>query len=131
MKPLFENVDCVSMRVPSIEEGLAFYRDKLGLKLFWRTEKSCGLGMENGVVEFVLTTEDNLMVDLKVDDVEQALQVFVEAGGKVEVEPFDIDIGKCAVVADPWGNEYCILDMSKGAYDTNSDGTVSGVSKKS
>lgn len=129
-KPLFEGVDCVSMCVADLDEGLKFYQDALGLKLLWRAEKSCGLGMETGITEFVLTTDDNLMVDLKVEDVEKALPVFVEAGGVVEEGPFDIDIGKCAVVADPWGNRYCILDMTKGTYDTNADGTVSGVSKK-
>lgn len=70
------------------------------------------------------------MVDIKVENVEKALAVFVKAGGKVEDGPFDIDIGKCAVVADPWGNRYCLLDMTKGTYDTTSEGVVSGVSKK-
>lgn len=129
-QPLFENVDCVSMCVPDLDEGLRFYRDKLGLKLLWRTEKSCGLGMKNGVAEFVLTTDDNLMVDMKVADVEKALPIFLAAGGKVEDGPFDINIGKCAVVVDPWGNRYCILDTTKGTYDANEDGAVKGVSKK-
>lgn len=31
----------------------------------------------------------------------------------------DIDIGKCAVVSDRWGNRYYILDMTKGTYDTD------------
>lgn len=128
--PLFEGVDCVQMCVPSIEEGLAFYRDVLGMRLLWRTETSCGLEMADGAAELVLTTADNLMVDIKVGSVEAALPVFAAAGGKIEEGPFDIDIGKCAVLADPWGNRYCILDTTKGTYDTDDDGTVSGVSKK-
>lgn len=128
--PLFENVDCVSMTVSDLDKGLEFYRDALGLKLLWRTEKSCGLGMKEGITEFVLTTDDNLMVDMKVANVESAIQLFAKAGGEVKVAPFDIDIGKCAVVADPWGNQYCILDTTKGTYDTDIDGTVSGVSQK-
>ncbi len=128
--PFFEGVDCVSMCVSDLEEGLRFYRDALGLELLWRTEKACGLGMKEGKTEFVLTTDDNLMVDMKVENVEKAAAKFAQAGGVVEDGPFDIDIGKCAVVADPWGNRYCILDTSKGTYDTDDKGAASGVSKK-
>ena len=93
-------------------------------------EKVCGLGMKEGQAELVISEEDYLMVDLKVDDVEKAAELLVRAGGKIEDGPFDIEIGKCAVVVDPWGNRYCILDLTKGTFDTNSDGMVSGVSKK-
>ena len=127
---LFENVDCVHLRVTDLEEGLKFYRDKLGMKMLWRTGASCGLGMESGPTEIVLSTEELVMVDIKVGEVEKALKVFVEAGGKIEEGPFAIDIGQCAVVVDPWDNKYCLLDTTKGTYDTASDGSVSGVSKK-
>ncbi len=129
-QPLFDGVDCVHLRVADIDSGLAFYRDALGLKLLWRMEKVCGLGMKEGQAELVISEEDYLMVDLKVDDVEKAAELLVRAGGKIEDGPFDIEIGKCAVVVDPWGNRYCILDLTKGTFDTNSDGMVSGVSKK-
>lgn len=129
-EPLFDGVDCIHLRVADIESGLAFYGDALGLKLLWRTEKACGLGMKEGRAEVVISEEDYLMVDLKVDDVEKATELLTQAGGKIENGPFDIDIGKCAVVVDPWGNRYCILDLTKGTFDTNPDGTVSGVSKK-
>lgn len=127
---LFRNIDCIHIHVLNLEDGLAFYRDRLGLRLLWRTDDACGLGMEADVTEIVISTEDYLPVDVKVDDVSAALAEFVKAGGKVKEGPFDIDIGKCAVVADPWGNEYCLLDTSKGTYDTNLDGSVKGVSKK-
>ena len=128
--PMFENVDCIQMYVDDLDKGLAFYRDALGLKLLWRTDKSCGLGMERGIAEVVLTLEHNDMVDLKVHDVESELPRFLDAGGKIIYGPFDIDIGKCAVVPDPWDNQYCILDMTKGTYDTDCNSTVNGVSKK-
>lgn len=127
---LFDGIDCVHMRVANLESGLDFYQNALGLKLLWRTENACGLGMNTGNTELVISGEDYIMVDIKVENVEKALAVFVKAGGKVEDGPFDIDIGKCAVVADPWGNRYCLLDMTKGTYDTTSEGVVSGVSKK-
>lgn len=129
-KPLFENVDCISMTVDDLDAGLRFYRDALGLKLLWRAEGSCGLGMPNGVAELVLTAARNPMVDLKVDSVAEALPRFTAAGGTVEYGPFEIAIGQCAVVVDPWGNRYCVLDMTKGTYDVDDTGAVQGVSQK-
>ncbi|NMA33276.1 MAG: bleomycin resistance protein [Clostridiaceae bacterium] len=130
LSPLFENVDCVSFYVDDIDEGLTFYQKALGLRLLWRTENACGLGMQNGITELVLVTQHNPMVDMKVDSVEKALPEFIKAGGKLEYGPFDIDIGKCAVVSDPWENRYCILDMSKGTYDVDENGNVINVSVK-
>lgn len=128
---VFENIDCIHLRVADLDEGMGLYRDALGLSLLWRTEKACGLGMTKDVTEIVLSAQDLLMVDVKVADVEQAVALFVAAGGSVNEGPFEIDVGKCAVVTDPWGNSYCLLDTSKGTYDTNQDGTVNGVSQKS
>lgn len=127
-KPLFENVDCISMYVDDLDAGLEFYQRALGLSLLWRTEGSCGLGMPNGVAEIVLVTEHNPMVNLKVESVDEALSHITQAGGTVEYGPFDIDIGRCAVVIDPFGNRYCILDMTKGTYDVDEAGNVIGVS---
>lgn len=129
-KNILKDVDCVHLHVANLDDGLAFYRDELGLKMLWRTDAACGLGTENGSTEIVLSTEDLTTIDMKVDNVSDALEKFVSAGGKLLDGPFDIDIGKCAVVADPWGNEYCLLDTTKGTYDTDADGVVSGVSKK-
>lgn len=129
-RPLFENVDCVMVKVPDLDEGLKFYQEALGLKMLWRTTTACGLGMKVGVTEFVLSTGNEFEVDLKVEDVEQAVLEFVKAGGKVMFGPFEINIGKCAVVMDPWGNQYSLLDTTKGTCDTDADGIVSGVSKK-
>lgn len=126
MESLFQNVDCVSFYVDDIDEGIAFY-SALGLKLLWRAADSCGLGMSNDITEVVLVTERNPVAQFKVESVEQALPVFEQAGGRVELAAFDIDIGKCAVVSDRWGNRYCLLDMTKGTYTTDAQGNVIGV----
>ena len=52
--------------------------------------------------------------------------VLCEAGGKVVVPPFGIQIGRCAVVQDPWGNEFVLLDASKGLLVTDEEGNVIG-----
>lgn len=126
---MFEDVDCIHLCVSNLEEGLKFYRDSLGLKLLWRTDTACGLGTQKGSTEILLSAKDFVKVDLRVKNVETALGSFVQAGGKLEDGPFDIDIGKCAVVTDPWGNKYCLLDTSNGTYDTATDGKVKGISK--
>lgn len=128
--PIFTNVDCVSLYIDDLDEGIRFYSKALGLRLLWRSGDSCGLGMPEGVAEVVLSTKKNPTVDFKVESVEAALARFISNGGACEYGPFDIDIGKCAVVRDRWGNQYCILDMSKGTYDTDESGNVTGVSRK-
>lgn len=128
MSSLFQNVDCISFYVGDIDEGIKFY-SALGMKLLWRADASCGLGMDNDVTEVVLVTEHNPVAQFKVQSVEEALPVFLRAGGKIELGPFDIDIGKCAVVSDLWDNRYCLLDMTKGMYTTDAQGNVTGVSK--
>ena len=57
---------------------------------------------------------------------EEAASRFVEAGGSIVAGPFDIKIGKCVVVADPWGNKLVLLDSTKGALKTDEDGLVVG-----
>lgn len=126
-KSLFTKVDCFRLYVPDVDEGLKFYRDSLGLKLIWRTETAIGLGMDKDVTEIVIHNErEGQEVDLMVESVESAIKTIVEAGGKVLVGPFDIKIGKCAVIEDPWSNQYVILDSSKGTFITDDDGNVIG-----
>ena len=43
---LIGGVDAVLVRAPSLDEGLAFYRDALGHALLWRTADAAGLAME-------------------------------------------------------------------------------------
>ena len=125
--PLFRKVDCVRMPVANLEAALAFYRDALGHELNWRTATSAGLRTPDSDAEIVIHTEGNPPeVDLLVDSVEAAATRFVAAGGRIVTGPFDIAIGRCAVVADPWGNVLVMLDMTKGKLVTDTDGNVIG-----
>lgn len=127
---LFNNVDCVHLKVDNLDNGISFYCSSLGLKLLWRTEHACGLGCQNDITEVVLNDDMDLTFDIKVDDVLKAIPKFEKAGGTIEYGPFEVDIGKCVLVKDMWGNRYCLLDMSKGTYDTDEFGKAIGVSKK-
>ena len=124
---LLRKVDCIRLYVPDLEAGLSFYRDRLGHELIWRTETAAGLRLPESEAELVLQTEDQRQeVDLLVDSADEAAKQIERSGGKVTVPPFDIQIGRCVVVEDPWGNPLVLLDASKGLLATDSEGNVIG-----
>jgi lactoylglutathione lyase len=126
-RPLLRKVDCLRIYVPGLEAGLAFYRDKLGHELIWRTATAAGLRLPETDAELVIQTEDQRQeIDLLVDSADDAAKFIEQAGGIVIVPPFDIQIGRCVVVEDPWGNPLVLLDMSKGSLTTDAEGNVLG-----
>jgi lactoylglutathione lyase len=126
-RPLIRTVDCVRLYVADLESGLAYYRDQLGHELVWRTAEEAGLRMGSTPVEIVLhTTSQRPEIDLKVDSADEGAARVQAAGGQIVVPPFDIQIGRAAVVQDPWGNEYVLLDDSKGLLVTDEQGNVIG-----
>jgi adenosylhomocysteine nucleosidase len=123
--PLFKKVDCLRLPVSDLESGLAFYRDKLGQVLIWRTDEAAGLRMPGSEAELVIHPgPEPQEVDLSVESADQAAQRFEAAGGAIIVPPFDIKIGRCCVVRDPWGNQLVLLDTSKGLLVTDKEGNV-------
>ncbi|MEO5886250.1 MAG: VOC family protein [Anaerolineales bacterium] len=127
MKPLIRKVDCLRLYVPDLEAGLAFYRDRLGHELIWRSATAVGLRLADTDAELVIQTEEQRQeIDLLVDSADDAAAFIEESGGKVTVQPFDIQIGRCAVVEDPWGNPLVLLDISKGLLATDSEGNIIG-----
>lgn len=121
---LLKCVDYIELYVPDLEEGVNYY-SKLGLKVLWKNDTSVGMGMEDDSEEILLQNERKKMnVDFKVESVINAVDKIKEIGGEIIYGPFDIPIGKCAVVRDKWSNEYVILDMTKGRYVTDKDGNI-------
>lgn len=124
MPALFRQIDCHSLPVPDLSEGISFYQ-ALGHELIWRTDTCAGLKL--GDSELVLHTDDRpIETDLLVDSVEDAVETFKKAGGSVLRDPFDIEIGRCAVVLDPWKNPLVILDQSKGVFEVDCERNVTG-----
>lgn len=125
--PLFQKVDCLLLYVPDLEAALAFYRDRLGHPLIWHTADAAGLRMPGTDTELVLRVgTDSKEVDLLVESADTAAVEFAQAGGEIVVPPFDIQIGRCTVVQDPWGHELVLLDTSKGLLRTDEKGNVIG-----
>lgn len=131
MAKIFKNIDCIELYVSDINEGIQYYCDSMGLKLLWRNEDMVGLGMENDITEIVLQSQrKQVLVDIKVESMDESIEKIKEAGGTVEYGPFDVPIGRCAVILDKWDNKYVVLDMTKGRYVTDEDGNVTGVRKE-
>lgn len=124
---MFQKIDCVRIHVSSVDAALAFYQEKLGLELAWRRgESEAGLKLQNSDTELVLVREEleHAEVDVLVRKVDQDARDFQNKGGKIVVKPFDIPVGRCAVVQDPWNNEFALLDLSKGLLKTDSKNNV-------
>jgi predicted enzyme related to lactoylglutathione lyase len=113
-EPLLRAVDAVVVRVPSLEEGLAFYHDALGHSQLWRTDTLLGLGFGDSETELVLALDTGPETDLLVESVEEAVARITEAGGTLVAGPDDIEVGKVAVVEDPFGNRLTLVDLTNG-----------------
>ncbi len=125
---LFQMVDAVQFYVPDIEAGVRYYGDILGHEIIRKTESAVGLRMPGSEAEIVIQNErDYLEIDLSVESADAAARRIEDAGGKIIVPPFDIQIGRAVVVEDPWGNRMVLLDSSKGRLVTDADGIVTGV----
>jgi lactoylglutathione lyase len=105
------------VRVDELSGAVEFYTRVLGLRELWRDETSVGMAMVDSDAEVVLHTMDlpaEYGVHYLVDDVAGAVATCERAGCAVREAPFDVAVGRCAVVVDPFGNAICLLDMSKG-----------------
>lgn len=126
-EPLFRKIDALEIPVPSLEEGLAFYRERLGHELIWRTPTAAGLRMPDTDAEIALQTEREAMdVDLLVGSADPAARAIALAGGEIVVPAFDVRVGRCVVVEDPWGNRLVLLDMNNEPLVTDANGNVVG-----
>ena len=122
---MFRKIDCLQIPVPDLDAGLAFYRDRLGHELLWRTATAASLRLPESDAEIVVQTErPDLEANLTVASTDDAVGRISQAGGRVVVPPFDIPIGRCAVVEDPRGNRLVLLDLSNGMLVTDANGRV-------
>ncbi|GAC1349777.1 MAG: hypothetical protein NVS2B12_32810 [Ktedonobacteraceae bacterium] len=123
MQIMLRKIDCVMIQVDDLEAAKTYYMDVFGLRPRWRQEDSIGLAFPETDAEIVLHNKPDMPsrmeVHYLVDDVVAAAVQYVAKGCHLLVEPFDITIGKCAVIEDPFGVHLCILDMTKGPLELN------------
>lgn len=124
---LFRKIDCLTLPVPDLEEGVRFYLS-LGHELKWRTPTAAAFHLPESEAELIVMTDrPHRETDITVESVEAAIVRFTAAGGRVVNGPFDIAIGRCAVVSDPWDNLLVLLDNTKGFLVTDDERNVVGV----
>jgi predicted enzyme related to lactoylglutathione lyase len=128
---LFRKIDNHMLRVDDLDAAIAFYRDKLGHRLIWRDGDAAGLALRETDAELVLHRHIGPETDIIVDDADKAFRTFLDAGGESVDPPFDIAIGRCTRVRDPFGNVIVMLDQSKGKLATDTQGRVTGVTPRS
>lgn len=129
VSPLLRKVDAVTIPVPDLDSGLAFYRDHLGHVLLWRNDAlgQAGLRLPESDTEIVLTTRLEYAPNWLVASADEAADAVRAAGGRVVTAPFDVPVGRVTAVADPFDNVLVLLDLSKGTYITDENGSVTGV----
>jgi predicted enzyme related to lactoylglutathione lyase len=127
--PQFRKIDAYLIKTDDLEAAVAFHGRQLGHPVIWRTPEAVAFGLPETDTELVVHANLASEVDLLVADVGQAYHDLIVAGAKPLVPPFEIPIGRCARVEDPFGNRLTILDQSKGALATDSDQNVVGIRK--
>jgi catechol 2,3-dioxygenase-like lactoylglutathione lyase family enzyme len=127
--PLLLSVDAVTVPVPDLDAGLAFYQERLGHRLLWRNDEvgQAGLGLATKDTELVLTTRAPYAPTWLVSSVDRAVDAIVQAGGRRLSGTSDTPTGKLAMVEDIFGNQLALLDLSKGRYVTDESGRVTHV----
>jgi len=111
-------IDCIMVKVDDVERAREFYINVFGMHPTWRDATSAGLRFPESDAEIVLHNIADIpaRVDVTylVDDVVAAVATLKGEGCTIIEAPFDVAIGKCAVILDPFGTPMTIIDMTKG-----------------
>jgi len=124
---MLKKIDCVMIHVDDLTEVLDFYSAVFGLKPIWQNqdEGQAGLLFPASDSEIVLCTDPErcglVEVYYRVEDLDEALQRYVAQGCTVLTQPFDLRLGRCAVIQDPFGIRLRLLDVSRAAAETAMD----------
>ncbi|MFL5703838.1 MAG: VOC family protein [Ktedonobacteraceae bacterium] len=96
------------IRVADVEAAARYYAKVFGLHPQWSGDGSIGLVFPETDAEIVLHSDpripSSVEVHYLVDDVVAAVAHYAAQGFHVLVAPFDITIGKSAVIRDPFGH---------------------------
>ncbi|GAB3391034.1 hypothetical protein GCM10027568_15990 [Humibacter soli] len=127
--PLLLAVDAVTLAVPDLDAGVAFYRDRLGHRLRWRNDAigQAGLECPQSRTEIVLTTRLQSEPNWLVHDAIAAARFIESVGGRIIRPAIEIPVGRVSIAEDPFGNRLVLVDLSKGLYQTDDTGSVTGV----
>lgn len=122
---MLKQIDCVMIKVDDPWQAAPYYERLFGLRAVWKDENSVGMKFPEGdpgteiVLHRIASIPARIDVNYLVADVLVAVGHFRLNGCKILVEPFDIPIGKCAVVEDANELVWSVLDMTKGERKAN------------
>ena len=106
------------IKVDDIWRARDFYVRVFGMIPTWSDASSVGLRFPESDAEIVLhrIAEIPVRVDVAylVDNVAIAIPLLEAQGCTIVEPPFEVAIGKCAVIADPFGTPLTLIDMTKG-----------------
>lgn len=124
----------LNIDVPDVEAGVRFYTMAFGLKvgrrfgadfvelLGWPATvylltKKAGTVGAGGDLRRYERHWTPVHADIVVDDVNAAVARAVGAGAKLEAPAKDAPYGRRAMLADPFGHGFCLLQFSERGYD--------------
>jgi predicted enzyme related to lactoylglutathione lyase len=125
----------VNIDVDDLEKATRFYCDGLGLRVGRRFEgwtelvgaaapiyllpKAAGTAVSTATGEKRTYRRHwtPVHLDFVVPDIRKALERAVAAGAKVEGDVSNHAYGKLALMADPFGNGFCLLEFTGRGYD--------------
>ena len=127
----------VNIDVDDLDKGIAFYQTALGLRLGRRLFGGTVAEMVGGPSNIYLLTRPSgtsaspsaslprdyrrhwtpVHLDFEVDDVPVAVQRALSAGAKLEGEIQTFSWGRIAMMSDPFGHGFCLLQFIGRGYN--------------
>ncbi|HEY6719114.1 MAG TPA: VOC family protein [Reyranella sp.] len=124
----------LNIDVPDVEMGVHFYTAAFDLKvgrrfgtdfvelLGWPAPvylltKAAGTVGAGGDLRRYARHWTPVHPDIVVDDVDAAVERAVGAGAKLEAAAKDTAYGRIAMLADPFGHGFCLLQFNRQGYD--------------
>lgn len=124
----------LNIDVPDVETGVRFYTAAFGLKvgrrfgtdfvelLGWPAPvylltKKAGTVGAGGDLRRYSRHWTPVHPDIVVENVDAAVKQAVAAGAKLEVPAADAAYGRIAMLADPFGHGFCLLQFNEKGYD--------------
>jgi predicted enzyme related to lactoylglutathione lyase len=115
---MLKKIDCIMVKVEDPQKARDFYVRVLGMRQVWsdEAEGSIGLRFPDGDGEIVLhriaSIPSKVDVTYLVDDVPVAVKTLEREGCTVVAGPFEVAVGKCAVIVDPFGTHLSLIDLT-------------------
>lgn len=115
---MLKKMDCINVKVEDPEKARDFCVRVLGMRQAWsdEAEGSIGLRFPDSDAEIVrhriASIPSKVDVTYLVDDVPLAVLTLEREGCTVVTAPFEVAVGRCAVVVDPFGTSLSLIDLT-------------------